>query len=682
MMLIPSMLKRHHHTLVALLVALLVGSTAAPGWSETLVDDQGRSILLDAPPRRVVSLVPSLTEIVFALGAGDTLVGVTYHDRWPAEANRLPVVGGFFSPSVAHVAALDPDAVLISSLQADVIDRFEDTDVRLICLEVDSLEDSFETIRQVGAILHRKDAAEALVTRIRSEMDLVAAKVARVPEGERLRVMRLMGRETPMAPGDDSFQNDMIRAAGGIPPVWGKDGAVVGISLDQWLEYNPQVLYGCGGDRQVAGAFFDKPGWRDVDAVKHGRIHWFPCDLTCRAASHTGYFVQWLAASIYTEAFGKPENLVLPEEVTGSRDLALDASCVRSARVLESRIHDFTNRTLLLELAEPMAVVSTLEGQRQGIGTVGNHYSPPPAWGIGHDKGLAGVRDHVHGVLGLTEKNASLLFTGADMDNLAVVRKDHRDLSVWALVTAGVLSNAVRMGEDTGMFYEPDFAHGTINTIILTNMRLTPRAMSRAIISATEAKSAALQDMDVRSTHLAPTCQATGTGTDNVLVVEGRGTLLDNAGGHSKLGELIARAVYEAVRDAVYKQNGMVAERHNFQRLRDRGITMYGITPKGPCDCNMDGGAMAAELEALLLDPEIAGFVTGAMALSDAAEAGLVADTAAFDIWAWEMAERVAGKPVDQKLDLVADDTLPPVLKTAMNALMTGIAARERRQEE
>ncbi|MBR9986561.1 MAG: adenosylcobinamide amidohydrolase, partial [Desulfosarcina sp.] len=73
----------------------------------------------------------------------------------------------------------------------------------------------------------------------------------------------------------------------------------------------------------------------------------------------------------------------------------------------------------------------------------------------------------------------------------------------------------------------------TINIIVLANMRLTPRAMNRAIISATEAKTAALQDLDIRSSYTPMTNPATGTGTDNIIVVQGDGTRIDNAGGHT-----------------------------------------------------------------------------------------------------------------------------------------------------
>jgi len=139
-----------------------------------------------------------------------------------------------------------------------------------------------------------------------------------------------------------------------------------------------------------------------------------------------------------------------------------------------------------------------------------------------------------------------------------VERQGDRSLLCSILVT--LKSNAVRMSVDEGRFYEP----GTINIILLTNMKLSQRAMTRAIISATEAKTAALQDFDIRSSCTPLIHQATGTGTDNIIVVEGKGSKINNAGGHTKMGELIAKAVYEAVQEAVYKQNGMVFRRNVF----------------------------------------------------------------------------------------------------------------------
>jgi iron complex transport system substrate-binding protein len=150
------------------------------------------------------------------------------------------------------------------------------------------------------------------------QIDLIAKKLGKAVTGKRKRVIRLMGRKTVMTPGNDSFQNELIRLAGGEPPDFGRSGSVIDVSKDEWIAFNPELIYGCGGDRQTAEAFFSRPGWDQVDAVKNNQVHYFPCELTCRAATHSGYFVQWLASIIYMDEFARAENDIQPVKMTAS----------------------------------------------------------------------------------------------------------------------------------------------------------------------------------------------------------------------------------------------------------------------------------------------------------------------------------------------------------------------------
>jgi adenosylcobinamide amidohydrolase len=269
-------------------------------------------------------------------------------------------------------------------------------------------------------------------------------------------------------------------------------------------------------------------------------------------------------------------------------------------------------------------------------------------------------------------ETTSLLVTGADMNNLSIQERSFREMRVVALVTAGVLSNAVRMAEDTGRWYEP----GTINIILLTNTTLSPRAMTRAIISATEAKTAALWDMDIRSAETGRVHPATGTGTDNILVVQGTGLPIDNTGGHTKMGELIARAVYAGVQEAVRRQNGLTPDRHVFHRLHERHVTLFGLADGHRCGCDVDPGDLARELEHILLDPRYAGFVETALALSDRKELAAVADLGVFETTCHQVAEELAGRPLERLRPLLAREDLPPVLTRALNALANGAYER------
>jgi iron complex transport system substrate-binding protein len=300
---------------------------------------------------------------------------------------------------------------------------------------------------------------------------------------------------------------------------------------------------------------------------------------------------------------------------------------------------------------------------------VGNHYFPPPCWAVGHDHDFKDMLSQVFDVIGKSAHSSSYLFTGADMDNLTISHEKFKKIKVYALVTAGVTSNACRMSKDVGKYYEP----GTINIILLTNTALTKRAMTRSIITATEAKTAALLDLDVRSSYSFRNYRATGTGTDNILVVQGQGIQIDNTGGHSKMGELIARTVYNGVLKAIYKQNGLTSPRNIFQRLKERNISAFGLLSKNICECNISRTDQLIALEEILLEPRYAGFIESSLILSDDYEKGLFTDLTAYDLYCKIIAEEIASRKIDHMEDLVEMKELPIVLKQALNALLNGI---------
>lgn len=652
-----------------LLLIFIFYSSAFADYPLVFSDTSGKKIQIDSCPVRVVSLVPSITDMIMAVGAQDRLVGLTYHTTLPHAVSEKRIIGGFFSPSVKRIRELNPDVLFISGVHSEIRKEFENDPVTIVELDARKLDQVFDHITLIGTIFDRQDEAAEKIKSIKADLNHIKLKVDKIPLSRRKRVMRLMGRDSVMTPGDDSFQNDYIRAAGGEPPRLGRYGAVVDVTLDEWRKFNPQVIYACGGDRIVAKKFFDKPGWKDVDAVRNGAIYYYPCDLTCRASVYAGYFVSSLSADVYPEEFANEENFVQKNGPRSSKAIELDLDYVTSAKIQESYYYDFLHKTLVVDFKRKMNIMSTLEGPRAGVSTVGNHYSPPMFWRLGHGMGVDDIRKGICQITGRRAEDSGFLMTGADMDKLAVKSVSYKDMTVYALVTAGVRSNAVRMSVDEGLYYEP----GTINVIILPNMKLTRRAMARAIISATEAKTAAMQDLDVRSTPQPAVYQATGTGTDNIIVVEGTGVRIDNAGGHTKMGELIAKAVYEGVREAVLKQNGLTAGRCIFHRLSERGINLHALIDNGVCPCVGDKSELLKKIEGLLLEPDIASFIEGAFAVSDARERGLIEDVSYFMNSCRQFADKIAGRNDVEIINVFPeDDPSPEVLKAAVNALFSG----------
>jgi len=220
----------------------------------------------------------------------------------------------------------------------------------------------------------------------------------------------------------------------------------------------------------------------------------------------------------------------------------------------------FEARTALVVFPRPRAVLSTRHGYRL-VRAAALHGAPPGAWPFISRFGVATYEKAVMASalkkFEIGPDRAVLLSTAADPRCLAVVTRKYGWLTVTALVTAGAGSNAMRAGTDYGDWIDgkrvPRRPPGTINVLLIVSVDLTPAAMARLIITVTEAKSAALQDLGIRSSFT-PGALATGTGTDEVIVVAGRGHRQRLAGGHTKLGELAARATHQAVLRALIRQ--------------------------------------------------------------------------------------------------------------------------------
>ena len=335
----------------AIIMVLIMVTASAAGVDIT--DTRGRQVHFETVPVRAVSIVPSITEIICNLGAAEFLAGVTYHSSLPCQKNHKPIVGGFSSPSVETIKALNPDVVFVSGFQEKNRGAAGQSEHQNLCLDITSYDQGIQNIETLARIFNREKKGRALLAAMEADMAVIAEKLAKLDGIERKRVFRLMGRDRVMTPTANAFLNQLVIRAGGIPMAPEGDGMVAEVSLEQWQKFNPQVIFGCGEDRRAAEKYFNLPGWRDVDAVRHNRILYFPCEMTCRVSTDTGYFVQWLAASIYSEAFFTPGNQVHPDELLTSEPIPIHQNLVKESRRVTSRIADFKHKTLVIDFTTP-----------------------------------------------------------------------------------------------------------------------------------------------------------------------------------------------------------------------------------------------------------------------------------------------------------------------------------------
>jgi iron complex transport system substrate-binding protein len=220
------------------LAALLV---AAPVAARDVQDMLGRPVTVPDRPARVVSLAPSMTEIVYALGAGDRLVGVTDQCDFPGDVTTKPRVGGIYSPNFEAILTLGPDLVLATSegnREEDVraLARFRIPVYVVRPLDVPTV---LESIGRVARLLGREAEGTRVVDAMRLRIDAVARAVARAP---RPRVLYLLWGSPLIVPGRDTLITDLIRRAGGDSVSASEPLAYPRFSMEEALARRPSVI--------------------------------------------------------------------------------------------------------------------------------------------------------------------------------------------------------------------------------------------------------------------------------------------------------------------------------------------------------------------------------------------------------------------------------------------------------
>jgi iron complex transport system substrate-binding protein len=251
--------------LLALSLALCC---ALPAAALQITDDRGVTVTLDRSPQRIVSLLPSLTETVCALGECRRLVGVDRYSNFPASVRALPQVGGGIDPNIEAVVALRPDVVLMATSSRGV-ERFEALGLKVLALEPRSSADVQRVIGQLGQLLEVPDAQ-----RIWRAIDArVTAAAQSIPPAARSARVYFEVSRGPYAAGPGSFLGEMLQRLG--------VRNIVGPELGPFPRINPEFVVRADpdlimiGERNAQG-LAQRPGWAGMRAVRQQRLCVFP----------------------------------------------------------------------------------------------------------------------------------------------------------------------------------------------------------------------------------------------------------------------------------------------------------------------------------------------------------------------------------------------------------------------
>jgi iron complex transport system substrate-binding protein len=292
--------------LLSLLVSITVGCQAdfTPG---TYTDDMGREVTVNEVPQRIVSHVPSITEMLFALGAGDRVVGVSDYCDYPEEAESKTSVGNYFNPSIENIVALEPDLVLTDG-HSECIKQLDELEppINYMVIDPKDIDGVFEDLELLGKVTGTEGEAEELIESMQNSIANVLALVEGAPRPKVLFIIDATDLTFPWTAGQGSFIDAFITMAGGENVAAGAQAAWVQLSIEEIVNVDPEIIIlpaKHGTAFTSPETLTEHPVWQGTTAVKEGSIFIIDDDLVSRSGPRIVQGLEELARIIHPELF-------------------------------------------------------------------------------------------------------------------------------------------------------------------------------------------------------------------------------------------------------------------------------------------------------------------------------------------------------------------------------------------
>jgi len=269
----------------------------------TFVDDLGRKIFLAKAPTRVVSLAPSITEILYAIGLTDEIVGVSEFCDYPAAAKQKPKVG-YAHPNIEVIISLQPDLVLAprAFLRADLLAKLEQLKIPTFVVDPESFEEIPSRIQTVGRILNRSASADGVAMTMRQRIAAIRKKLDMVAQ---VRVLYVLNSQPLITVGPGSYIHQVISLAGGSNIASQTTVPYPHLNMEAVLKEDPEIIiFPIGNAEGISPAEQQEwLRWTSLSAVKQGRLHQISADVLNRPGPRIVEGLEALARVIHPEAF-------------------------------------------------------------------------------------------------------------------------------------------------------------------------------------------------------------------------------------------------------------------------------------------------------------------------------------------------------------------------------------------
>ncbi len=296
--------------ITALFTAFLLLLFAAGGVSAvTITDDLGVTVTIENPPERIVSLSPANSEILFALGLDEKIVGVTEYCTYPEAALSKEKIGGFSTVNIEKVSVLNPDLIVAADGNSEeTVAHLRELGFTVITINADTIDTTLDDILLLGKATGADDEAEALVSSMKEDLAEIAEKTS---AEEKPTILHCMWTDPLWVSGSATFQDEMITAAGGINAAAAEEGWVA-LTMEKFLTMNPDIIVvdsgngmGVGADDALRDFFLKDPRMQSLSAVQNEQVYVVNADIIDRGGPRIVEGVEALAEIAHPDIFGE-----------------------------------------------------------------------------------------------------------------------------------------------------------------------------------------------------------------------------------------------------------------------------------------------------------------------------------------------------------------------------------------
>ncbi|MED0680287.1 ABC transporter substrate-binding protein [Aneurinibacillus thermoaerophilus] len=270
----------------------------------SITDKTGTEVKLEKKPERIVSVMPSATEIAYAVGAGDKVVGVSNYDNYPEEVKTKEKVGDL-KVNIEKVVSLEPDLILADTGNGEAIEALRKTGLPVVVMGAKTFDEIYDSIEMIGKVTGNEVKAAEVIKRMKDDVREVQEKVKNIPVDKRPNVWIEVDPSLFTA-GKGTFMHDMVTMAGGNNIAADLDGWKQ-LSEEKVLQRNPDVILNTYGyyNKDASVKIKQRPKWQQVKAVRNGQVYSLDSDVVNRPAPRITQGLKEIAQYLHPELFHK-----------------------------------------------------------------------------------------------------------------------------------------------------------------------------------------------------------------------------------------------------------------------------------------------------------------------------------------------------------------------------------------